>query len=119
VNGQTGTAPIEIDAEVGKPLVLDASHSADPDGQKLHYAWFAYPEAGGTGANLSDVKIDGADTAEATVTATAVCRTPWLPGFIPCKGNGVAHVILAVTDDGKPQLTSYRRIILKVHEATQ
>ena len=27
----------------------------------------------------------------------------------------MAHVILAVTDDGSPQLTSYRRIILHVH----
>ena len=26
-------------------------------------------------------------------------------------------MILAVTDDGSPQLTSYRRIILRVHAA--
>ena len=117
VNGQTGTVPIEIDAEVGKTIVLDASHSSDPDGNKLRYAWFVYPEAGGTDANLSDVKIEGSDTPQATVTTTAVCRAPWLPGVVPCKGNGVAHVILAVTDDGSPQLTSYRRIILNVHHA--
>ena len=33
VNGQPGTAPILIDAEVGKPVSLDASQSRDPDGQ--------------------------------------------------------------------------------------
>jgi hypothetical protein len=115
VNGDSGTAPIEIDAVVGKPVVLDASHSTDPDGNKLRYSWFVYPEAGGTDTNLSDVKIEGADTPRATVTATAVCRAPWLPGLVPCKGDGVAHVILAVTDDGTPRLTSYRRIILNVH----
>jgi hypothetical protein len=29
-------------------------------------------------------------------------------------GNGVAHVILAVTDSGVPALTSYRRVILTI-----
>jgi Cellulose-binding Sde182, nucleoside hydrolase-like domain/Cellulose-binding protein Sde0182, C-terminal domain len=117
VNGQAGTAPIEIDAEVGKPVVLDASRSSDPDaGQKLRYSWFSYPEAGGTDANLSEIKIDGSDTAKANATPIAVCHPAWLPRYLPCKGNGVAHVILAVTDDGTPQLTSYRRIILKVRQ---
>ena len=27
---------------------------------------------------------------------------------------GVAHVILEVTDDGTPRLTSYRRVILSI-----
>jgi hypothetical protein len=27
---------------------------------------------------------------------------------------GVAHVILAVEDDGRPSLTSYRRVILRM-----
>ena len=33
------------------------------------------------------------------------------------KVAGVAHVILAVEDDGKPSLTSYRRVILKMKPA--
>ncbi len=49
VNGSEGTAPVLIDAEVGKPIVLDATGTRDPDGQKLHYHWFHYAEAGGTG----------------------------------------------------------------------
>jgi Cellulose-binding protein Sde0182, C-terminal domain len=28
---------------------------------------------------------------------------------------GIAHVILAVEDDGVPPLTSYRRIIFEIH----
>jgi hypothetical protein len=52
------------------------------------------------------------------VTPTAVCRSAWLAGVVPCKGNGVVHVILAVTDEGTPQLTSYRRIIVNVRAAT-
>ncbi len=113
-----GTAPIYIDAEVGKPITLDATNTHDPDaGQHLIYQWFPYPEAGGTGTNLSAITIAGADTPKATITATAVCREPWLPGLIKCTGNGTAHVILAVTDDGLPRLTSYRRVIVTVHSS--
>jgi len=43
----------------------------------------------------------------------------WLPLGPPCKGTGTAHIILAVTDNGSPQLTSYRRIILTVHPETK
>jgi hypothetical protein len=114
VNGQPGTAPLVIEAEVGKPVLLDASHSRDPDGQSLHYHWFHYAEAGGTGTNLAAVTISGADTAKAAVTPTAVCRPNWLQATPQCSGTGTAHIILSVTDDGSPRLTSYRRVILNV-----
>ncbi len=114
VNGQSGTAPLTVDAEVSKPIELDASRSRDPDGQPLHFNWFHYIEAGVTGSNPADVTIVGADTPKAVVTATAACRPVWLPNLIPCSGKGVAHIILAVTDDGSPRLTSYRRVILNV-----
>ena len=117
VNSQSGTTPIVIDAEVGKPVSLDARQSRDPDGQGLHYKWFFYGEAGGSDANLATITISGADTAQAVATATAVCRPQWLP-LGQCSGNGTAHIILAVTDDGSPRLTAYRRIILNVHAAT-
>jgi hypothetical protein len=118
VNGQKGTAPLVIDTEVGKPVRLDAGASQDPDGQKLHFHWFHYPEAGGTGTNLAAVTVGGADGPAATVTATAVCRPQWLPRG-ECVGSGAAHIILAVTDEGSPSLTSYRRIILQVHPAAR
>ena len=112
VNGQGGTAPIVMEATVGQAVELDANGSHDPDGQVLHYRWFHYREAGGTGENLATVSISGADGAKAVVTATSACHAMWMA--IPCKGDGVAHIILAVTDEGSPSLTSYRRIILKV-----
>jgi Cellulose-binding Sde182, nucleoside hydrolase-like domain/Cellulose-binding protein Sde0182, C-terminal domain len=116
VNGQAGTAPIMIDAQVGTPVTLDASASHDPDeGQALRFHWFHYGEAGGTGTNLSSVTITGADMAKAIVTPTAVCSPNWLQSNPPCLGTGAAHIILAVTDSGSPPLTSYRRVIFTVH----
>jgi hypothetical protein len=117
VNGHTGTAPIEMDVEVGQPVVLDASKSVDPDGHTLHFHWFHYAEAGSADGNLSAVTLTDAETARATVRADAVCREAWLPGLVPCKGTGTAHIILAVTGEGTPRLTSYRRVILHVHAA--
>jgi hypothetical protein len=52
--------------------------------------------------------------ATVTVTANSPCRKAWIDGYIPCKGSGIAHVILAVTDNGKPALTRYHRVILTV-----
>lgn len=115
VNGISGTQPIFIDAEVGKPITLDAAGTRDPDSQQLTFRWFHYREAGGTGARIAAVSIGGADTAKAVVTPTAACQEAWLPGLLPCSGSSVAHIILSVTDDGSPRLTSYRRIILNVH----
>jgi hypothetical protein len=114
VNGDDGKGPILVDAEVGQPVTLDASRSSDPDRQNLHFVWFHYAEAGGTGTNLADVKIGNDDAAVAHVTPTAVYRAQWLPNRQRCVGSGVAHVILAVTDEGSPKLSSYRRIVLTV-----
>jgi hypothetical protein len=114
VNGHPGTAPIVIDAEAGAPVALDATQSRDPDGQSLHYSWFLYGEAAAMDEHHAVVTIGGADSPKAIVTPTAVCRPVWIPTLGKCSGTGTAHIILAVTDDGSPRLTSYRRIILNV-----
>jgi hypothetical protein len=116
VNGQAGTAPIEMDVNAGQSITVDASQSSDPDAQPLTFHWFHYAEAGSADGNLAALTLTGADTTRVTVHADAPCRPLWLP-LIPCKGGGTAHIILAVTDNGTPHLTSYRRVILRVHPA--
>ena len=54
----------------------------------------------------------------AKVVAKSACRPLWLPG-IPCRGKGVMHILLAVTDSGSPRLTSYRRVIVNVDGGAQ
>jgi hypothetical protein len=116
VNGEAGTAPLEMDVAVGQSVTLDGGASSDPDGQKLDFHWFHYAEAGSADGNLAALTLTDADTARAVVKAGAVCQPRWLP-LMPCTGSGDAHVILAVTDEGTPRLTSYRRVILHIHAA--
>jgi hypothetical protein len=117
VNGKEGTAPIIIKAQVGQSITLDASGTRDPDGHKLSFHWFHYAEAGFVpGANMAAITISQANAAKASVTATAACREVWRPINRACP-TGIAHIILAVTDNGSPALTSYRRVILNISAA--
>jgi cellulose-binding protein len=113
VNGQAGTSPLELVVKPKQTVTLDAAGSKDPDGDTLHYRWWVYEEAGLATTQGADVTIDAANSARATVTVHSPCRPAWIPGQ-PCKGDGVVHIILEVTDDGTPRLTSYRRVILRV-----
>ncbi len=114
VNGQGGTAPVEFTVAAKQTVTLDATGSQDPDGQALHYKWWVYEEAGLAGSHGADVAITAANSPRAQVTIHSPCRDAWIPGLIPCRGEGVAHIILEVTDEGAPRLTSYRRIVLHV-----
>lgn len=114
VNGEPGTAPLELTADSGQSTTLDADGSQDPDGKPLHYKWWVYDEAGLDGMHGADVSLSGVSTPRVQVTIISPCRDGWLRGMIPCRGAGVAHIILEVTDEGTPRLTSYRRIILNV-----
>jgi len=132
VNGAAGKAPVLLEAKAGVALTLDAAGTRDPDGNALAYRWFYYPE-GGTGIPGQPVAVGpevpiggggsrdeggipsapegGAKEPPARVTLAGastprVTVTPRVPG--------TAHVILAVTDNGTPSLTSYRRVILTV-----
>jgi len=114
VNGSAGTAPVYIETAVGKPVLLDASAARDPDGHRLQFRWFHYGEAGFVpGRALARVSLSGTNAPQTTVTVTEACRPAWHPSREPCPPSS-AHIILEVTDNGTPALTSYRRVILNV-----
>jgi len=104
VNGVAGKSVLIINAVARQPVSLSAAGSSDPDGNQLQFQWIAYNEAGyhPIFAPAPQGTVSGANNLAATVTVNA-------PGTI--------HVILAVTDNGTPNLTSYRRVILNVTAA--
>ena len=114
VNGRAGTAPVDLTVDAKETVTLDAAGTKDPDGQALHYKWWVYEEAGLAGTHGADVAISGANTQQARIAINSPCRAVWIPGLLPCRGEGVAHIILEVTDEGTPRLTSYRRVVLHV-----
>ena len=130
VNTESGTAPITVITPVGTPVLLDATGSTDPDGNALTYRWFYYPEAG-TGIPGQPVLAarprvgGGGDTATGGIPSAPDGGPPQPPVRVKLDAAtspraaatllvpGVAHVILEVTDNGTPNLTSYRRVILR------
>ena len=129
VNGQTGKAPVVIDAIVGTPVPVSAGGTRDPDGNTLKYRWFFYPEAG-TGIPGQPVALraaaPGGSLAEGGIPSGPAGGPREPPARVTLEGAGTprvtitpsvpgtAHVILAVEDDGAPSLTAYRRIILRI-----
>jgi hypothetical protein len=85
----------------GVPIKLNASRSRDPDGDKLAFKWWVLPEAG---TYTNAVTIANADSSRVIVD-------------VPADSAGKSfHLICEVTDNGTPNLTSYRRVILEPAE---
>lgn len=102
VNGDSGIAPVKLVPARGDSITLDASASHDPDSDELKFSWWVLSEAG---THNKDVSILGRDSARATIT-------------VPSDAAGKSiHVICEVTDDGTPNLTGYRRIVLEPTDA--
>jgi hypothetical protein len=117
LNGDSSKEPIVIKAKIGTPVTLSAAGTSDPDGHNLKYRWWYYEEAasaisrpakpedviGVRGEDELDqqpkIRIEDSELEEAKVTPQAV---------------GIAHIILAVEDNGEPSLTAYRRVILRI-----
>jgi hypothetical protein len=96
VNGNEGREILRWTVAPG-PLKLTAAGSSDPDGQKLAYQWFVYPEAG---TYRGEVPIIDPDSPEARIQ-------------VPADAAGkTIHVILTARDQGVPPLARYRRIVI-------
>jgi hypothetical protein len=81
--------------------MLSAEGTKDPDGHELSYWWFVYREAG---TFEEDVSLEGnvSDELRVLVPEEAVGKT--------------VHIVLAVTDQGDPPLSRYRRVVIKCLE---
>ncbi len=101
VNNSSGYTPIWINAQNGEKLRFDASGSADPDGDALSYHWFIYNEIS-----------PGGQCAEMHVSAGGEKCIFKVPDTIPVGRN--IHLILEITDDGTPALTTYKRMVIRV-----
>jgi len=97
INNSTTNDPLIINSKTGKIINLDAGGSTDPDGNELRYEWIFYPESEALSEKI-EIKTDAG---KASVK---------IPGM---KQGGSLHLILKVTDDGIPNLTSYRRIEIR------
>lgn len=93
------TAPIYIKASAGDTLSLDASGSFDPDGDSLNFNWSFYSEPSTYNGNLEITNANNSD----------------LSLKIPTEAKGkTIHLVLEVTDNGQPNLTSYKRVVVSV-----
>ena len=78
---------------------LSAAGSRDPDGDDLRYTWWQYGEAD---SFEGSVQIRNSTSQDASFAAPQV------------NSEKTIHVVLEVSDNGRPSLTSYRRMVVTV-----
>lgn len=108
LNGHAGTAPVAIAGCPGRPIVLSAEGTGDPDGNRLTYRWWWYREASGLYAPQLTLSAVEGDT-----TTVRIADSANTDQFTP-PASYKLHVILEVTDDGMPSLIRYRRAVITV-----
>jgi hypothetical protein len=89
----------EVTVSGGNKVKLTAPMASDPDKHPLFYNWYFYPEEGTYRGVFPPLK---AKEKAASFTAPTVTSSQTL------------HVILEVTDNGEPALTSYKRFIVMI-----
>jgi hypothetical protein len=90
------------EARPGQGLDLDAGDTTDPDGDALEFAWSVYPAPV---EGPSRVVIEGQDRPRARVL------------IAPELAGQTVPILLSVSDGGKPRLTRYGRVLVRVGPA--
>ena len=135
VNGRPGTEPLVLDAQVGTPVTLDAGGHHRPRRRRVDVHLVLLPGGRAPGFRASRCSCGGdrplgAGSPGQGGIPSAPAGGPREPpprvvienangprATVVPKQAGIAHVILAVEDDGTPSLTSYRRVVLKMKPA--
>ncbi|HSH95123.1 MAG TPA: nucleoside hydrolase-like domain-containing protein, partial [Roseimicrobium sp.] len=99
LNNRPGRDVVELNVRSKEHVALSANGSSDRDGQNIQYRWWIYEEAG---TYEGPVALRGSTTAESSFEAPRVTELVDI------------HVILEITDDGKPPLTAFRRAVVHV-----
>lgn len=96
IDADEGISILHRSPRPGTAVTIDASASSDPDNDSLRYEWWIQPEAG---TYPDTITLANAQKSAVTVS-------------VPADSAGKSfHLICEVTDDGTPNLTSYRRIV--------
>lgn len=131
INGSCGSHPLEMKVDAGSSVTLDATESYDPNSGKnaaaLNFSWWMYSEVTATQWQVRwevpelvfhrDQAVPGGSKVVIDVPAAdKSCRGPAALHMADdvkptCQ---IYHLILEVVGPGSPQLTRYRRVLLKV-----
>jgi hypothetical protein len=91
--------PLAVTGSAGQTIRLRGS-ATDPDRDKLTIKWWHYQDAG---TYPGEIAIPNATSLETTLQIPAAAQP-----------NQTIHLIFEATDDGRPSLTRYQRVILTV-----
>jgi len=98
INGDNTLNILYLTAVPRQTVTLNAEGSFDPDGNSLSYRWWQYNEAD---SYEGSIKLENSTQKHTSFV---------VPSDFGLK---TIHIILEITDNGTPNLTSYRRIVVK------
>lgn len=125
VNGSSGPEALILDVVAGRSVVLDASESYDPDGDRLAFNWFQYREPTTAMGLVIDPQVaeldisplegtgNGTRKVKVAIPGPEKCVTEFPNGNTQAEGQDL-HLVLEVKDDGAPCLYSYKRVIFRL-----
>jgi hypothetical protein len=121
INGNVGTEPLTVEAVAGSTIEFDATGTYDPDeGDRLSFKWWHYREPSATQWNVeyqvTELGIQKTDDegkkVRVRLPGPEKCCVELISQKAVARGQ-LLHLILEVTDNGTPSLTSYRRIMIQ------
>ncbi|KAF2852570.1 DUF1593-domain-containing protein [Plenodomus tracheiphilus IPT5] len=123
VNDFTGLTPLRIEAEAGSTITLDTKGTYHPNGNAMTFKWWHYREPSATqwlvDAEVAELDIKAVDEGaegkkvEVRLPPAEKCAVQF-GSKKPVVQGQLLHLVLEVTGEGVPSLTSYRRVLVQV-----